>query len=157
MNQSLFPRLPQNSGTQLLQFKAGKVKTETLTNGKLLISPDLRKGSITLVRATDSTLHFRWIDRITNNVVDDFTILPNETTFSKVTTGRENDRVYILRWKNVTTGTVSTSSSNSSRYCMFWMQQLDKSGDDENVKKVNEFLNQAPLEPAQNQLMQMLG
>ena len=116
MNQSLFPRLPQNSGTQLLQFKAGKVKSETQPNGKLLISPDLRKGTVSLLRATDNTLHFRWIDRTSNAVVDDFTIIPNETTFSKVNSGRENDRVYILRWKNTSTGDVSTSSSNNSRY-----------------------------------------
>ena len=43
---------------------------------------------------------------------------------------------------------------------MFWMQQKESTGDEENVKKVNELLNLVvapPANNAQNQWMQMLG
>eukprot|EP01006_Ploeotia_vitrea_P037337 TRINITY_DN66122_c18_g1_i1.p1 TRINITY_DN66122_c18_g1~~TRINITY_DN66122_c18_g1_i1.p1 ORF type:complete len:378 (+),score=51.38 TRINITY_DN66122_c18_g1_i1:53-1186(+) len=164
MSQSLFPRLPQNAGTSsLLQFKAGKCKMELQANGKYKVSPDLRKGSISLVRTSDNVLHFRWLDRTNSNaVVDDYIIMPNETVFSKVNTGNDNDRVFILKWKQNNIGSTTNSSSRTTapRYAMFWMQQKQTNEDTDNVKKVNEYLNQSVPAPATNpqtQWMQMMG
>ena len=98
----------------MLSFKAGKCKMEEKSAGKYVISPDTRKGTISLSRTTDGVLHFRWLDRTaTNTVVDYFSIVPNETSFAKVNTGKESDRVYILKWKQPA-APVATSSSRTA-------------------------------------------
>lgn len=168
---SLFPTMPQNGGSApLLQFKAGKCKMEAKTDtpNKYTISPDTRKGTISLTRAADGVLHFRWLDRSDNNkVIDDYAIVPKETSFTRVNTGNEADRVYILKWKPTTPAagvvapapTSGAATAQPGRRYMFWMQQKDSSVDTEHVTKVNELLNQpAPaVSTAQQQFMQMMG
>lgn len=152
--QSLFPSLPRNAGpAALLQFKAGKCNMTQQPNGKYLVSPDLRKGTLTLVRGTDGVLHVKWTDRGSNVVVDDIIVFPNETEFKKVKTGVDADRVYVLKWKT------NAAGANVNRRYIFWMQLKDSSLDEENVKKVNEELNRtAPAVSAQqSQWMQMMG
>jgi len=160
--------MPQNAGsTPVFQFKAGKCKIDALPGSpnKFTISPDTRKGTISLTRGSDGVLHFRWLDRSDNSkVIDDFSIVPKETTFTRVNTGKEDDRVYILRWKPAVAaaaaGAAPTSGSTQpSRRYMFWMQQKDSGSDEANATKVNDLLNQAApaVSSAQQQFMQMMG
>jgi 26S proteasome regulatory subunit N13 len=87
-------------------------------------------------------------------------MFPDDATFSRVDTGREGDRVYLLQYKN------------SARRFFFWMQHKDSSRDEELAKKVNDFMNNVQpgggSEPGRgagagnvqldhNAIMQMLG
>ncbi|OQS04878.1 proteasomal ubiquitin receptor ADRM1 [Thraustotheca clavata] len=158
----MFPAFGTTGGTRasLVEFNAGKMTTAPKETGstKLVITPDLQKGKIVLVRGDDQLLHFQWKNRTTGAVVDDFIIFPNDASFQKVDTGRPNDRVYVLQYKG------------SSRRFFFWMQNKDGSKDVEQAKKVDDLMNStapaassssrrgndaSPLDP--NAIMQMLG
>ena len=55
----------------LLSFKAGKMKVVDKGGDKFHISPDLRKGSISLFKGPDDQLmHFAWKERPSGTVVD---------------------------------------------------------------------------------------
>eukprot|EP00644_Phytophthora_capsici_P007509 jgi/Phyca11/566535/estExt2_Genewise1.C_PHYCAscaffold_210394 len=88
-------------------------------NGKFLVTPQLEKGKVCLSRGDDQLLHFQWVDRQTGASPEDFIIFPDDAHFAKVDTGRPDDRVYILQYKN------------SSRRFFFWMQNKDASRDEE--------------------------
>jgi 26S proteasome regulatory subunit N13 len=92
-----------------------------------MVTPDLRKGKILLVKESDNLLHFKWDNRVNNQTEDDRIIFPGDALFKKVKTGRENDRVYLLTFH--------------SQKFMFWMQDLDASKDAENVTKMNDLMN----------------
>jgi hypothetical protein len=104
-------------------------------DGSYLVTPDVKKGLISVIRANDGTTHLRWIDRSTNSVVDDYVLVRDEVTFKSVNTGRPSDRVYILKW------------SNGNTRHMFWMQHKNPTDDTVFVTKVNECINAPP--PAQ--------
>ncbi|KAJ0407388.1 hypothetical protein ATCC90586_000095 [Pythium insidiosum] len=136
--QSLFPQYGSvfggNNGAgrnELVSFNAGKMTVKPSANGKFLVTPDLKKGKICLTRGDDQLLHFQWVDRQTGASPDDFILFPDDAAFNKVNTGREGDRVYLLQYKN------------SSRRFFFWMQHKDASRDEELVKKVNDYMNNA--------------
>merc|ERR1712038_1472034 len=63
--------------------------------------------------------------------VDSLTIFPeDECTYSKVDTGREGDRVYLLQYGN-----------NSERRFFFWMQEKEEGNEDEdNCVKINMYM-----------------
>ncbi|KAF1319390.1 Proteasomal ubiquitin receptor adrm1-like protein, partial [Globisporangium splendens] len=133
---SLFPQFGNVFGNnspagrnELVSFNAGKMTVKPTANGKFLITPDLKKGKICLSRGDDQLLHFQWMDRQSGTSPEDFIIFPDDALFSKVDTGREGDRVFLLQYKN------------SSRRFFFWMQNKDSSRDDELVKKVNDCMN----------------
>uniref|UniRef100_K3XBB6 Uncharacterized protein n=1 Tax=Globisporangium ultimum (strain ATCC 200006 / CBS 805.95 / DAOM BR144) TaxID=431595 RepID=K3XBB6_GLOUD len=133
---SLFPQFGNVFGNnsaagrnELVSFNAGKMVVKPTANGKFLITPDLKKGKICLSRGDDQLLHFQWMDRQSGTSPEDFIIFPDDASFSKVDTGREGDRVFLLQYKN------------SSRRFFFWMQNKDSSRDDELVKKVNDCMN----------------
>ncbi|DBA03106.1 TPA: hypothetical protein N0F65_003353 [Lagenidium giganteum] len=143
---------------ELVSFNAGKMVVKQQSNGKFLVSPDLKKGKICLTRGDDQLLHFQWVDRLTGATPEDFIIFPDDASFSKVDTGRAVDRVLLLQYKN------------SSRRFFFWMQHKDSSRDDELVKKVNDCMNNANqagsdsgrsgagnVQLDHNAIMQMLG
>lgn len=123
-----------NEGKTILTFKAGKMTTAIQPNGKYLVTADPRRGQISLVfhtpvrPATIPTLKFEWRDRRTRSVVDDLTILMGEDdiSFTKVPTGRLNDRVYLLQYNN---------NSNLDRRFFYWMQDKFTDGEDERVRK----------------------
>ncbi|GLE02592.1 hypothetical protein PINS_up011433 [Pythium insidiosum] len=136
--QSLFPQYGSVFGgsngagrNELVSFNAGKMTVKPSANGKFLVTPDLKKGKICLTRGDDQLLHFQWVDRQTGASPDDFILFPDDAAFSKVNTGREGDRVYLLQYKN------------SSRRFFFWMQHKDASRDEELAKKVNDYMNNA--------------
>lgn len=55
----------------LLSFKAGKMKVSEKGSNKFHITPDLRKGTISLFKGPDDQLmHFAWKERPSGNVVD---------------------------------------------------------------------------------------
>ncbi|TYZ53522.1 hypothetical protein PybrP1_008983 [[Pythium] brassicae (nom. inval.)] len=166
---SLFPQFGNVFGAnapagrnELVAFNAGKMTVAPAANGKFLITPDLKKGRISLSRGDDQLLHFQWTDRQSGSSPEDFIIFPDDATFSKVDTGRAGDRVLLLQYKN------------SSRRFFFWMQNKDSTRDDELVKKVNDCMNNAAQSSAggessgrgagagnvqldHNAIMQMLG
>ncbi|CAH0476250.1 unnamed protein product [Peronospora belbahrii] len=166
MTSSLFPQFgnvfgaPSTAGrNELVSFNAGKMTVKPTSNGKFLITPQLEKGKVCLSRGDDQLLHFQWMDRQTGASPEDFIIFPDDAHFAKVETGRPEDRVYILQYKN------------SSRRFFFWMQNKDASRDDELVKKVNDSMNNAQTAASSeggrgagnnvqldhNAIMQMLG
>ncbi|OQS00709.1 proteasomal ubiquitin receptor ADRM1-like protein [Achlya hypogyna] len=161
----MFPAFGTTGGARaaLVEFNAGKMTAAPKEAGgtKLVVTPDLQKGKIQLVRGDDQLLHFQWKSRTTGVVADDFIIFPNDAAFQKVDTGRPNDRVYVLQYKG------------SSRRFFFWMQNKDGTKDADQAKKVDELMNtphtaatssgptrrgaetNAPLD--HNAIMQMLG
>ena len=62
-----------------------------------------------------------------NTAEDDRIVLAGDCVFKKVTTGRENDRVYMLKF------------SPTQRY-MYWLQDKFTDKDEENIKRVNELI-----------------
>lgn len=113
----------------LVSFKAGKMNLDSGTN---LVTADKRKGQVTVEQGEhDQLMHFKWKDRTSGNVEDDLIIFPDDIEFRKVkacTTGR----VFILKFKS------------SSRKMFFWMQESKADKDEENCKKVNDYLNNPP-------------
>eukprot|EP00611_Tribonema_gayanum_P008040 TRINITY_DN1750_c0_g2_i1.p1 TRINITY_DN1750_c0_g2~~TRINITY_DN1750_c0_g2_i1.p1 ORF type:complete len:144 (-),score=37.83 TRINITY_DN1750_c0_g2_i1:1412-1843(-) len=100
----------------LVSFKAGKLQDKEGAAGKFTITPDKRKGQVTVLKdAMDQLMRFQWQDRVTRAVVDDIIVMPGDMEFTKVDTGRPQDRVYLLQMKN------------STRRFFYWMQ--DKSAD----------------------------
>ena len=132
--QSLFPLNNGGSsseGTSVVQFSAGKCTlSSVLPNGKYTVTADPRPGKVALSKEADGLMHFKWINGASNSVEDDRIVFPGEYTFKKVKTGRENctDRIYMLKYQS------------GSQRLMFWMQDKSNDKDEENVKKVNDFL-----------------
>jgi Proteasome complex subunit Rpn13 ubiquitin receptor len=80
----------------------------------------------------------RWTDLTTNTIVDDYFVMPQDVILKKVTTGKENDRVYLLKWLG----------AGVDRKLMFWMQDKSPEKDDENCKKFNDFIANPNAQPA---------
>lgn len=145
----------------LVSFKAGKMKHEEKAGGTYLVTPEVQKGLISLVRGDDQLIHFQWSNRHVSTPVDDFIIFPHDCAFSKVNTGRAQDRVYLLQYQN------------SARRFFFWMQDKKSEQDESNATKLNNMMNNPPQANAapsgttagvgpngqmdQNALLQMLG
>ncbi|KDO26887.1 hypothetical protein SPRG_07601 [Saprolegnia parasitica CBS 223.65] len=131
----MFPAFGTTGGARasLVEFNAGKMTAAPKEAGstKLVVTPDLQKGKILLIREDDQLLHFKWKSRTTGVVTDDFIIFPNDASFQKVDTGRADDRVYVLQYKG------------SSRRFFFWMQNKDSAKDAEQAKKLDELMNTA--------------
>lgn len=108
--QSLFPSQSGRGrrSEPLFSCKAGKCELEAINGGKFRVTADIRKGQITIVKGNDGLKHFRWGDR-NGNVVDDLIIFPEEAKFSKVSTGKPEDRVFLLKF------------NSGDRKFMFWM------------------------------------
>lgn len=129
----------------LVQFKAGICNIAPQENGSFLVTPDPRKGLITMKREADRLLHFKWTDRTTNTVVKDL-IVNSDVAFKRVRTGTPSDRVYILKW------------IAGDHRMMFWLQDKRTDNDTENCEKVNRLLtgnDQTNNEPG-GDLMRML-
>ncbi|CAH2303156.1 proteasomal ubiquitin receptor ADRM1 isoform X1 [Pelobates cultripes] len=128
---ALFPSLvPGSRGSTskyLVEFRAGKMSLKGST-----VTPDKRKGLVYIQQTDDSLIHFCWKDRTSGNVDDDLIIFPDDCEFKKVTqctTGR----VFVLKFKA------------GSKRLFFWMQEPKTDKDEENCRKVNEYLNNPPM------------
>lgn len=127
-----------------IEFKAGKCTLSPQTDGSFLVTPDVKKGLISILRGNDGVTHFRWIDRASSAVVDDYVVTRDDVVFKAVNTGRSADRVFILKWKN------------SNNRHMFWMQHKNGSDDPAIVTKVNDCINTPPPQQAAADWMNML-
>lgn len=131
MQQSLFPQggNARQAPKPIVSFKAGKCAMVLQPEGDFLVTPEDKKGQITLSKESDGLIHFRWTDRTTKTVVDDLIVFPDDVQFKKVNTGRESDRVYMLKWRI------------GDRRIMFWMQNKDTSEDSDNCANINRHIN----------------
>lgn len=82
--------------------------------------------------SSNGVLKIEWKDRRTRSVIDSLTIFPEDNcTYSKVDTGRPNDRVYYLKYGNT-----------SDRRFFFWMQEKEEGNlDEENSIKINTYMS----------------
>ena len=130
--QSLFPQHNTQSvvDNPLLEFKAGKCHLESQEDGYFMVTPEEKRGKIVIVKG-EGYVYFRWIDRLTNQMDANcnWIVFEDSVVFTKIDTGREGDRVYLLKWKDDT------------RRLMFWMQDKSADKDEENCKQVNELFN----------------
>jgi len=137
----------------LVSFRAGRMELgEGKENGKHTITAEKKRGIVRIVRGTDSLLHFQWKVRKSKRVIapmpsvsappsststpediDDHIIIPNETTFDRVDTGRVNDRVYLLQ-------------CDESRRFFYWMQDADVSKDEGVLEKIATHFAPPPVE-----------
>mmetsp|Transcript_8304 Transcript_8304/g.15645 ORF Transcript_8304/g.15645 Transcript_8304/m.15645 type:complete len:453 (+) Transcript_8304:155-1513(+) len=130
-------RSTESQPKTLLSFKAGKMIAERKPNGRYLVTPDPRRGTLevnwTASSASSGVLKIEWRDRRTRSVVDSLTIFPeDDCTYSKVDTGpgREKDRVYLLQYGNA-----------SERRFFFWMQEKEEGNQDEEFcNQINTFM-----------------
>jgi 26S proteasome regulatory subunit N13 len=133
--ESLFPQQrPADAASRqqpaLISFKAGKcVISERQSNGKFSVTPDKRRGTLSMSKSPDGLMHFRWTDRSTGTLEDHRIVFPDEVSFKKVKTGRETDRVYLLKF------------THAQQHLMFWMQDKSSDKDAENAGKINEYAN----------------
>ncbi len=100
------------------------------------MTADPRRGTLDVnwtksSSSSPGTLKLEWKDRRTRSVVDSHTIFPeDDCTFSRVETGNDKDRVYLLQYGNV-----------SERRFFFWMQDKEEGNlDEENCVKINIFM-----------------
>lgn len=83
-----------------------------------------------LYRADDGLKYLQWSSRTSDNEKDKpLIIFPGNQTFTKVETGVEADRVYLLQFKD-----------SPDRRFFFWMQDPNESEDVNIVKKLNDAL-----------------
>lgn len=133
--ESLFPQqLPADSAARqpaaIISFKAGKcVLSERQSNGKFSVTSDKRRGTLSMSKSSDGLMQIRWSDRSTGLLEDNRSVVPGEMTFKKCRTGRENDRVYMLKF------------THAQQPLMFWMQEKSSDKDAENASKINEYAN----------------
>ena len=80
-------------------------------------------------RSADGLMHFRWTDRSTGIIEDHRIVFPDEVSFKKGKTGRETDRVYLLKF------------THAQQPLMFWMQEKSSEKDADNASKINEYAN----------------
>lgn len=135
----------------LLSFKAGKMNAELQRNGKYLVTPDPRRGTLEVTWTpvshghgssggrnhsnsnNNGMLKLEWKDRRTRAVVDSIKVFPeDQCSYTKVVTGpnRDSDRVYLLQFGN-----------QSERRFFFWMQEKEEGNlDEENCVKINTYM-----------------
>lgn len=95
------------------------------------MSPDKRKGLVSVYQSEDQLMHLTWKDRSSGTLEDDLIIFPDDCEFAPVpacTTGR----VFVLKFKT------------SNKRMFFWMQEPKADKDEEFCKKVNDSLNNPP-------------
>nr|UCK81618.1 proteasomal ubiquitin receptor ADRM1 [Arenicola marina] len=116
----------RSQSKNLVEFRAGKMQMK----GNM-VHPDKRKGQFYVYQSDDALMHLCWKDRTKGTVEDDLIIFPDDVEFkhvAKCTTGR----VYLVKFKA------------STRKMFFWMQEPKSDKDEENCRKVNEYLNNPP-------------
>ena len=74
----------------LVEFRAGKMR---FNEANKLVTPDERKGVLSVLIADDQLVHLQWRDRTSGSIEDDFIICPNNFEL-KVGGDSENSQVY---------------------------------------------------------------
>lgn len=127
---ALFSSNGRSQSKNLVEFRAGKMKMETM-DGKKMVHPDNRKGMLYVHQSDDSLIHFCWRERNKSSAEDDLIIFPDDCEFKEVpqcTTGR----AFLLKFKT------------SSRKFFFWSQEPKSDKDAEWIRKINDVLNNPP-------------
>jgi len=122
------PTAARNQSKSLVEFRAGKMNLNLSTK---MVSPDKRKGLLSVLQSDDQLMHLQWKDRTSGTIEDDLIIFPDDVEFKAVpacTTGR----VFVLKFKT------------SNKRMFFWMQEPKSDKDEEFCKKVNDNLNNPP-------------
>merc|ERR1711936_825031 len=122
------PTAARNQSKSLVEFRAGKMNLNLSTK---MVSPDKRKGLLSVLQSDAQLMHLQWKDRTSGTIEDDLIIFPDDVEFKAVpacTTGR----VFVLKFKT------------SNKRMFFWMQEPKADKDEELCKKVNENLNNPP-------------
>lgn len=94
------------------------------------VTADKKKGLLLLSKEADGVMHLKWQNRTSGKVEDDFLIMPTCQTFTKVDTGREADRVFLLQFENPKT-----------RRFFFWSQDGDAEKSLANVERLDALMN----------------
>ena len=115
-----------------VEFKAGMVKNESREGGtKLWLKADDRRGMLQLMRDAEGMMHLQWKDRISSATDFKRTVFPDEWIFSIV---EQNSDARIVRMKFKQTASVTKDH-------FFWMQEAKNDKDQENIDKLNEYIN----------------
>jgi hypothetical protein len=96
-----------------------------------MVEPDKRKGLLYVHQTDDALMHLCWKERTKAVPEDDLIIFPDDFEYKVVpqcTTGR----VYVLKFKS------------NNRKLFFWLQEPKTDKDEENCRKLNEYLNNPP-------------
>jgi hypothetical protein len=140
---TLFPggQFPGSGGSGVnsaaLSLKWGKCFVVDLDSGKKFkVTADKRKGQLSLFRkGMDGMNHLKWKDRSTGSEEEDLFIFPGEQTVERVDTGRPDDRVWLLQFKN-------------GKRLFFWSQEFDEEAEKEKVEDLGKFLKDPSTIPA---------
>ncbi|OQV12308.1 Proteasomal ubiquitin receptor ADRM1 [Hypsibius exemplaris] len=122
---ALFGRTTQQRGASryLVEFKAGRMTMEGKT-----VKADPRAGIVYIIKSEeDSLLHFCWKERAAATAEDDLIVFANDVELKKVPQCKDG-RVFVLKVKE------------TGRKLFYWIQEPDAAKDDENLKKVSEYL-----------------
>lgn len=105
--------------TTIVEFKAGKMDWD----GRM-VTPDKRKGKLSLLKDGEDLHHVTWTDRDKNEKIDDWVVVQDAylERVQKCTTGR----VYVLKYLS------------SKIRLFFWMQEPKDDKDEEMIKKFND-------------------
>eukprot|EP00039_Didymoeca_costata_P018019 m.331807 g.331807 ORF g.331807 m.331807 type:complete len:340 (+) comp16797_c0_seq1:89-1108(+) len=107
-----------------VSFHAGKCSFDPDT---MMVTPEKELGSINLSKE-HGMLNFVWRDRKTGKADEAMTLFPGDGKFLKCKSCPEGSRIYYLCFAN-------------AKRDFFWMQSVDPSKDDENMKAVNAAIN----------------
>ncbi|CEL99226.1 unnamed protein product [Vitrella brassicaformis CCMP3155] len=103
----------------LVEFKAGKCNWDGQR-----VTPDKRKGNLSLVTGDDGLTHVQWTTRGVNQITEDDLIVINDAYLEKITAAKSG-RVYVLKFQS------------SDKKLLFWMQEPDETKDEELITKFN--------------------
>lgn len=125
----------QAAATNKLEIRAGRCEMSMQDNGKYMVTPVAGKGLISLKKGHDASFtSFSWEDNDTKSISDELVLMKDSLELVKVNTGRENDRVVRLKWKNSASG----GSGMAPPVKMFWLQYKDTSKDESTIKEFND-------------------
>ncbi len=140
--QSLFPgqmagALGGGGNKPVVSLKWGKCFVVDMDNGKKFkITPDVRKGLFEMTgKGADQMHHIKWKDRTSGAQEEDLFVFPGEQTLEKVDTGRPDDRVYLLQFKN-------------GKRSFFWSQEFDEEAEKKKVEDLQKYLKDPSTIPA---------
>jgi hypothetical protein len=134
MQSSLFPQqgaAAAGGNAFLIEFKAGKclIGSQQTATGKYLVTPDTEKrGKITLSKSPDGLVSFKWSNTLNGVAEDDRIVFPGESVFKRVNTGRQGDRVFMLKYLS------------GNQQLMYWMQDKSAEKDEYYCKRLNDLM-----------------
>lgn len=132
LQQLLAQSQQQSQRAPQVEFKCGKMNK---ADGATTVTPDLRKGKLTVKADQDQLMHVIWTNREQGIQEDDMIIFPGDATFEYVEQARNNktnNRVYALKF-----------TSTPKKVHFYWMQEPASAAekDKELAEKVNALIN----------------